>query len=339
MAGSASQSPRADEGVRERWEELRVACAHLERGEPTLDTLWASFAPLLVDAAGNSHRAELNVEKLANPHLGERGRMGVVELRAFRMPPTAEQLAAAAALVRAIATRCAVAPVADAFVDWGAALHDRMALPFFLRADLEAVLADLDAHGLGLGTQLAALATSYREPTLWRGEPFAGTTLTLSTAMEFWPLVGDVASQERATSRLVDASSERIEVRIDAPRPPRLCAGDLAVPLREARPGVWIVGLRRRMYVPGSGLLPTLPAQDALALRLHDGTREAAIVLHGWRPGGGAYDGLPTDDAEAARRRAERIVFTPATPAPRAAARELHVDGWTADLRADFELR
>ncbi|MCB9575331.1 MAG: transglutaminase family protein, partial [Kofleriaceae bacterium] len=344
-AGSASQAPRPDEGVRERWEELRLGVRWLERAAArdavTPALLAQTLAPLLVDASGNSHRAELNVEKLWNPCLGDRGLAGLVEWRAFQMPPTAEHLAAAGALVRAIAARCALAPYDAPMIDWGAELHDRMALPTFLHEDLAAVLRDLHDHGVGLPPRLEALATAYRDPTLWRGEPFPGVHVTLSRAVEFWPLVGDTASQEGRTSRLVDASTERLELRLELPTGralPAITAGDHAVTPHAARVDgertVWVVGVRRRLFVPAPGLHPGLAALDPLVVRLRDRGDELAVTLHGWRPGGGPYDGVPDDD-EATRRRAERLIVAPVAAAVAHSIRHdlARADTWTVDLR------
>jgi len=111
-AGSAGQGPRPDEGVRERFEELAVALDRLEAlgDRATPEEIWGALAPLLVDASGNAHRAELNVEKLWNPYFGPRGKLGLVELRALRMQPDAGRMVAVAALFRAVAARCARAP-------------------------------------------------------------------------------------------------------------------------------------------------------------------------------------------------------------------------------------
>jgi len=334
-AGAACQSPRADEGVRERWEELQLACATLERLPAAgAELLWATLAPLLVDAAGNSHRAELNVEKLWNAHLGQgRGLMGCVELRAFRMPPSPEMLAAAAALVRAVAARCAIAPAPDAATprDWGGELHDRMSLPSQLRADLDLVLADLVAHGLGLGDALIAQLIAFRGEPLWTGA--VGTaTVTLSRALEFWPLLGDVASQERATSRAVDASTERLELVCDAPAAIVVAGRTISLHPDGTR---HVLGLRRRVYAPKQGLHAALRPLDPLELRVLAAGAAVDLRIHGWKPGGGAYDALPADAAEAARRRGERVIASapqaaaapPAAPPPR----------WTLDLR-DFVL-
>ncbi len=349
-AGAASQAPRADEGVRERWEELRLAVRTLERlaarDEVTPALLWGTLAPLLVDASGNSHRAELNVEKLWNPHLPERGKLGLVELRAFQMPATPEQLAAAAALVRAVAARCALAPydgpAGDAMIDWSAALHERMALPCLLRDDLDDVLRDLHAHDVGLAPVLEDLVRSYRQPRLWQGAPWPDVTVELSRALEFWPLLGDTASQEGRTSRMVDASSERLELRVEVPRGrpvPTISAGGRAIaPMRAPAPPdaareTWLVGVRRRVYLPDPGLHPAIAALDPLELLITDGTSSLALRLYGWKPDGGPYDGVPVDAAEATRRRAARLTVStlvhdepPATGAAAAAS-------WLVDLR------
>ncbi len=349
-AGSASQAPRADEGVRERWEELRLACGWLEReafrDRVTPEVLWSTLAPLLVDASGNSHRAELNVEKLWNPHLGERGQLGVVELRAFRMPPTPDGMTAAAALVRAVAARCALAPYDHPMIDWGGALHDRWALPRFLADDLDAVIADLDRHGLPLGPHLTALRR-FRDARLAR-VTLGAATLDISRAIEFWPLVGDVASQERATSRLVDASSERLELVARAPGElaARVTIADHAITPRATRidgahgARTHVLGLRRRQYRPDPGLVPTLPADEPLEVTLAVGDQAVRVRWYAWRPDGGGYQGLPTSNDEATARRAERLVIEPVAtdpgvtnpPAP-TAAEPTAMTTWTLDVR------
>jgi uncharacterized protein (DUF2126 family) len=99
--------------------------------------------------------------------------------------------------------------------------------------------------------------------------------------------------------------------------------------------GVHVVALRRRIFVPSPGLHPSIAALDPLVLRFRDGDRDVTLRLHGWRPDGGAYDGLPADHAEAARRRAERAIVTTAAATDAAPARTLaHPDTWTVDLRA-----
>ncbi len=334
--GSASQGPRPDEGVRERFEELGVALDRLGgREDLSPELLWGTFGPLLVDGSGNSHRAEINVEKLWNPYFERRGQLGLVELRALRMPPTPEHYAAVAALFVALVARSVKAPFEAPLVDWGAALHDRFALPSLLREDLVAVLADLDAHGFGLGPALASRLLD-GPPPLARAT-LGDATLTVSPAREFWPLVGDVASQERRGARLVDSSTERLELLVEVPAgapPPRVGAMGWHVPLShldvEGGRDRWIGAVRYRTFVPRPGLHPDLAAHEPVRLQFARGQEAIEIVLHAWIPGGGAYPGLPVDPEDARARRQARVMIEEAKPTALAAAAGA---GFTVDLR------
>ena len=345
--GSASQGPRPDEGTRERWDELGVALQWVEqladRGALTPEQLWSTLGSLLVDASGNSHRAEANVEKLWNPHIprhgARHGRMGIVELRSIRMPERPAMLAALAALFRSVVARLVVSHYREPLIDWHDELHDRFALPAALSRDLRLVLGDLDEHGLGIPAQLRAELSAWRSPgiTCRLGD----ATLSLRPALEFWPLVGDVASQERAGARIVDASTQRWEISLDGPGPDRVCiscGGSAALPARwaELHPlgdGVRAVGVRRRIYQPMVGLHPGLPTSDPLIVEWTWAGRAQRIELWSWRPGGGAYTGLPRDDADAIARRQERITVTTRNGDITASARWRERRPFTIDLR------
>jgi uncharacterized protein (DUF2126 family) len=307
--GSAGQGPRADEGVRELFEELGVALDRLAgRGQVGPEELWASLAPLLVDASGNSHRAEVNVEKLWNPQLPERGKMGVVEFRSLRMPAAPQRLLSLGALFRAVAARLAHDPYEEPLVDWGPELHDRVSLPFYLEQDLRDVLQDLDEQGFGLGGRMRSCLLS-PPPEVARVE-LAGATLAIRAAVDFWPLVGDVASQERSTARTVDASSERVELRVTSPgQPPgRIAAQGVEVPLELGGGATHIAAVRYRAFAPRPGLHPGLGPHDPLVLEWERRGEAVRIEIHGWKPGGGAYEALPPDAAEAERRCRERVI-------------------------------
>jgi uncharacterized protein (DUF2126 family) len=310
--GSAGQGPRPDEGVRERFDELGVALDRLaQRGSAPAEELWAALAPLLVDASGNSHRAEVNVEKLWNPHIPGRGKMGVVELRSLGMPRTPEKLLALGALFRAVAARLALAPYEEPLLDWGPELHDRASLPHWLGQDLRSVLDDLAAHRLSPGRHLeAALAPG---PVEIARVELSGATLTLRRAVDFWPLVGDVASQEESTARIVDSSSERIEIRVSSPGtvPGRVAAQGVEVTLEAAGGPLHVGAVRYRAFAPSPGLHPGLGPHDPLVIEWERRGEAVRVELHGWKPGGGAYETLPEDPAEAERRRRERVVVRP----------------------------
>jgi uncharacterized protein (DUF2126 family) len=318
--GASGQSVRSDEHGAEALGELKLALA-LVGAQDSLDpaTLWLSLAPSLTDPVGNSHRAEINIEKLWNPHQPGRGQLGLVEFRAFRMQHTPERAAALAALLRAMLAMLMKNDVRPDLADWGATLHDRFALPFYLEADLREVLGDLDRAGVGLARVLRGeLETD--ECRAWTAIEFAGGTLTIRRALEFWSLLGD-ASHQQGTSRLVDASTSRVELVLrpkpsaDAHplRPWQLRARDIDLPLREERDAtgaLGVFGVRYRSFVPSVGLHPTLGAQDPVRLFLlnSDEAQAMEIDLHSWRPDGAAYDGVPTDLEQAAARRAARCV-------------------------------
>jgi uncharacterized protein (DUF2126 family) len=226
-------------------------------------------------------------------------------------------------------------------------LHERFALPFSLRQDLRAVLEDLEQAGFGLAPPVRGVLLDDEFRVLGR-VVFDTVELTVKRALEFWPLVGDAATQERGTSRLVDASTARLELCL-RPLPGQgdgdfdgwaLAAEGRGLPLRrdsDEAGAARLFGLRYRRFVPWMGLHPTLPAQGPIALLLwHPGRRDACrVTLHEWRPDRQAYDGLPKDAQDARARRKARIVVQnapPPDPPPPSAPRHA-LTPWCLDLR------
>jgi uncharacterized protein (DUF2126 family) len=317
--GSYSQSPRTDENVLESFSELHLALQQLAAvASPEPELIWRSLSPFLVDNSGNAHRSELNIEKLWNPYLPGRGCLGLAEFRAFRMAVDAETAAAIAALLRAVVVMLSQRDHHSQLIEWGSQLHDRFALPFYLRNDLHSVFNDLEQAGLGLGSPL----TRRLEADDWRQigcADFRGCRLEVEQAIEFWPVLGDAAMHEGG-SRLVDASTSRLQITL---RPGDTGAADLAgwqllahgyrVPLRQESDHagqVLIMGLRYRAFEPWTGLHPTIRAQGPIVLTLLPPAGDFAlrVTLHDWHPGGKPYDGLPAAIDEAKRRTAERFV-------------------------------
>ncbi|MCB1772131.1 MAG: transglutaminase family protein [Gammaproteobacteria bacterium] len=346
--GGASQSPRPDEATRDAFRELAVAMRQLQhQKDPTPEFLWASFAPFLADASGNSHRSELNIEKLWNPYLPGRGCLGLVEFRAFRMARSAERSASIAALLRALLAMLMRHDVTPVLRDWGDELHDRFALPHFLRLDLERVFGDLKEYGVGLHPLIQDLLR--REPfsPVWSCE-FGGCELELERAVEFWPLVGDVASQEAGGSRTVDSSTARLQLRLrqSGPNAPTLEGWSVRVAGYEAPlasidddgRGGRMLGVRFRDFAPWRGLHPAIsPLGPFVMVLSHPDVPQAAMItLHNWHPHGAAYDGLPGSLETADARRRERLVVkvldAAALPAPLPLPPSA-MSGYTLDLR------
>ena len=319
--GGSSQSPRPDEGLGDSLDELAVALEQLSRIEaPAPDVIWGTLRHFLADCSGNPHRSELNIEKLYNPYLPGRGRLGLAEFRAFRMATSAERLAAVALLVRALCAMLAKRDVVPELTRWGSALHDRFALPSQLRGDLRQVFEDLAGAGFALGASIEAELLAAPDRHVGTLE-LTSCRLDVERAFEFWPLVGDVASQESVSSRLVDSSSARIEVRLSGTRG-ALDAQDCdvlvngyrlpLVPVRTQDFDGYAFGVRYRSFVPTIGLHPSIGALSCIVLDLVDrrSGERARGSSHAWRPDGGAYPGLPTTEEEASQRRAERFVAT-----------------------------
>jgi len=325
--GGSGQAVRPDEQARESFDELGVALARLA-GEhaPKPDALWGSLAPLLTDRFGNTHRSEVNVEKLFNPWLPGRGKLGVVELRALRQAPSPEHDVARAALFRSVLARLVKKDYPVGLRDWGTVLHDRFALPYYLAHDLGEVLDDVERAGFGLDEALVAEILDDGHRRFGEAELDDGVRLEVRRAVEFWPLVGDL-SQQNQTTRLVDASTTRLELRLVGPQPGTVRVGvrvgdrSYLLPMVQHEAGdqrIAVFGVRYRTFAPRPGLHPSLEPVDPLVVDVV-GMQARRIALHSWIPGGGVYPALPADDEEAARRRADRMVITDAEP-PRFAA-------------------
>jgi uncharacterized protein (DUF2126 family) len=316
--GGSSQSPRPDEGVRGSFLELELGLEQLALLEsPRCEMIWSTLRHFLADASGNPHRSELNIEKLFNRFLPGRGCLGLVEFRALAMPLSAEHATARALLLRSLIVMLSQRDVVARLVHWGDELHDRFALPFFLRQDLREVFADLSGAGLGLGAVVEDLLLAKDSIVLGRAES-EHYRVDVQQALEFWPLVGDVASQEGGGSRLVDASTARIQLRIEPvgdgvhPDDLRVIVKGHAVPLRTEHldgQAIYLIGIRFRSFVPWSGLHPAIGAEKTVPIVLeHRSGSALRITLFPWRPNGEAYPGLPSDLADAASRRSERFV-------------------------------
>lgn len=340
--GPTSQSPRVDEARHDSLPELEIALQRAFAHDPAQGSPpWLSdllFRHLLVDVSGNTHRAELCIDKLFD-HRTAHGRQGLVELRAFEMPPHPRMVVAQMGLVRALVAALAQAPYDKPLVRWGQELHDRFLLPLWLGRDLGDVLAFLAARGLPLPAQAYQAFLDLRCPLVGRLQ--AGeVTLEVRNALEPWHVLGEEPGAS-GTSRYVDSSLERVEVRADGLVPERhaLLVNGLQLPLKPTGAAHQLAaGVRFRAWAPPHSLQPHLGIHHPLRFDVVDTWAErslGACAYHVWHPEGRAFAEAPLTRFEASARRAQRFTQEgplpwPVRPRPTSALPEAP---WTLDLR------
>jgi uncharacterized protein (DUF2126 family) len=337
FVGPTSQAPRVDEARHDALYELEIALPRLHEAPPPWQ-VDALLRHLLVDVAGSTHRAEISIDKLFDPQTPH-GRQGLVELRAFEMPPHPRMLAAQAILARALVASFAVERYQHTLVRWGSELHDRFLLPYFLWRDFEDVLAHLAGRGL-------ALPAGAYHPFVELRCPLAGTLeigdarVEIRNAIEPWHVLGEEATQA-GTARYVDSSVERIELRAIGLDPERytVAVNRAAVPLRStAGRDVRVGGVRFRAWCPPHALHPHLGIHHPLRIDVVDTWARrgvAGAAYHVWHPEGRGFDAPPLTRVEAEARRSRRFTREGPSTWP-LVAREVapHPDQpYTLDLR------
>jgi uncharacterized protein (DUF2126 family) len=341
FVGPTSQAPRVDEARHDSLYELEIALAraHQQGGDSPPPWLTdALFRHMLVDVSGNTHRAEVSIDKLFDPGTPH-GRQGIVELRAFEMPPHVRMAAAEVALVRSLIASFGKEPYKGKLVRWGQVLHDRFLLPTWLWRDFEEVLAHLDRHGLPLPAEAYRAQLEFRCPIV--GALQAGDVrVELRNAIEPWNVLGEEMGRT-GTARYVDSSMERVEVRVDGLVPERhlVTVNGHVLPVRPTgTAGEHVGGVRFRAWAPPHSLHPHIGIHHPLHFDILDtwGKRSmGACAYHVWHPEGQGYDKPPLTRFEASARRAQR--FTSASPTPYPAIPRpayAHADApYTLDLR------
>ncbi|MFD6401307.1 transglutaminase family protein [Nocardia sp. NPDC060249] len=323
FVGPTSQAPRADEGREGALYELEIAFAEVARltaeQAPGPTPYEIQSAPwhidralrhLLTDLTGNTHRAEFCIDKLYSPD-SARGRLGLLELRGFEMPPHFQMAMVQSLLVRGLVAMFWDKPLRAPLIRHGSNLHGRYLLPHFLMNDIAEVAADLRAAGVDFDTAWLDPFTEFRFPRI--GTAMIGEAeLELRGAIEPWLTLGEQTTGQ-GTARYVDSSVERLQVRLvgaDRGRYVLTCNG-MPVPLLATdKSDVQVAGVRYRAWQPPNSLHPSITVDAPLVFDLVDvatGISRGGCTYHVVHPGGRAYDDAPVNAVAAQSRRNRRF--------------------------------
>ena len=336
FVGPTSQAPRVDEARHDALAELELALPRMfERPPP-----WqvdAMLRHLLVDVAGSTHRAEISIDKLFDPG-APYGRQGLVELRAFEMPPHPRMAAAQVVLVRALVAAFAREPYRHALVRWGTELHDKFLLPFWMWRDFADVLDHLGRAGVPLPAEAYRPFVELRCPLV--GSVAAGDgRVEVRNAIEPWHVLGEETTTT-GTARYVDSSIERLELRAIGLDPERyvIAINHQELPMRSASRDVRVGGVRFRAWCPPHALQPHLGIHHPVKIDVVDTWAKRGVAggaYHVWHPEGRGFAAPPLTRVEAAARRAQRFTIDGPSPWPLHArlARPSEDQPYTLDLR------
>jgi uncharacterized protein (DUF2126 family) len=332
--GPTSQAPRIDEARNDSLYELEVAFKELERNQQQFGYTppWLCdrlFRNLLIDASGNTHRSEFSIDKLYAPE-SSAGRLGLVEMRAFEMPPHAQMSLAQHLLLRGLIAKFWNEPYKNKLVRWGTDIHDRWMLPHFCETDFKDVVRDLRDAGYPFEFDWFAPHFEFRFPRVGDLEQ-RDIQLELRTALEPWHVLGEEPGGG-GTVRYVDSSIERLQVKANGLTGDRFAVtvGGYRLPLHPTGTnGEFVAGVRYRAWQPPECLQPTIGVHTPLIFDIVDTWNDRSLggcSYHVAHPGGRSNDKFPVNSYEAESRRLARffrhghtpgkVVPVPARPNP-----------------------
>jgi len=309
--GPTSQAPRVDEGRPDILYELEIAFKELEQfDDPPFYIVDRIFRNLLTDITGNTHRAEFCIDKLYSPD-SSTGRLGILELRGFDMPPHKEMCLVQILLIRSLVAAFWKNPYKNKLIHWRTDLHNKFMLHHYIKEDIHEVVNYLHRNGIQFDKSWLEVFLEFRFP-IYGAVNVNGVNLTLRAGIEPWIVLGEEMSSS-GTARFVDSSVEKLEVLVEDFNPERykvLC-NSIEVPLvATAYAGKYVAAVRYKAWAPSSALHPTIPVDSPLVFDIYDTWNERSVggcTYHVVHPGGRSYDSFPVNSLEAESRRTTRF--------------------------------
>ncbi|MCA9262559.1 MAG: transglutaminase family protein [Planctomycetales bacterium] len=339
FVGPTSQAPRLDEGRRDAIYELQIAFEQIPDNQPCPPWLVDRvFRHLLVDLTGNTHRAEICIDKLYSPD-GATGRLGLVEFRAFEMPPHWKMSLTQQLLLRSLIARFWEHPYQERLIDWDTTVHDRWMLPHFVQHDFVDIIDEQNACGFPLQVDWFAPHFEFRFPVIGEFQQ-RGIHVELRTAVEPWYVLGEEPAGGY-TARYVDSSMERLQVKVQGMYGGRheITCNGRRLPLHPTgKECEYVAGVRYRAWQPPSCLHPTIPVDEPLVFDIRDTWLNRSLGgcrYHVGHPGGLNPPELPVNAFESESRRAARFSRLGHSPGPLPPPEEVpnHAFPLTLDLR------